>query len=258
MLLVLISSVVYSDDIDVQAVIKPNQNGVKGRAANQEPETNNIAFDLPDVIVNWETPNGETEIEAFKSTNNDKILREAGTPRSSQLVWVSLGHPTFVAIPGSDSRLFHESANGHYTYIRMLTTGQRKLLAARATRKYMVNVSYKQILNVVLSKFDCRIDLYDETDKKLSVLGRVTDLRGFPLRMDISTPEHSPERKLLSSELSASTIDLSLSCVMETAGKDVNKFHRELSMYALGTETPTQLIEQLRSSLAQIRAEMGK
>lgn len=62
---------------------------------------NNIAFDVPDVTMMVDTPDGELLLEAYRSTHNDRILQDAeNSPgrlsRISRLSWVSLGNPMFI------------------------------------------------------------------------------------------------------------------------------------------------------------------
>ena len=65
----------------------------------------NIAFDLPDLTVTMETNTGTHQLEAYKSVNNDKIIRDKATDQVSQLVWVSVGRPTFVKTPKNLTQL---------------------------------------------------------------------------------------------------------------------------------------------------------
>ena len=199
----------------------------------------NIAFELPDLTATIDTlVGGHYQIKAYKSVHNDRILLQnaEGKPTAgsrSQLFWVSVGQPTLVKTPvptrtgGHDpaivARLFHNSTLGFYTYVQMLTPAQRVLLADTANDKYHgVKVSEKQIVNLILSKFECSLQLFDEAENKYLITGKVTDFLNFPLRVDFKAPRGSIERKLFLEHLggvdSDEVPDMHFICRMASRG----------------------------------------
>jgi len=62
--------------------------------SGEHDEDTNIAFNLPDLIVKHKTSRGEYQLQAYKSTGNDQIIRDlrASTtppPIIAQLQWVN-------------------------------------------------------------------------------------------------------------------------------------------------------------------------
>ena len=200
---------------------------------------NDIAFDLPDLAATMEaSTGGEYQMEAFKSVNNDRILQNAAAGggasfASSQLFWVSVGQPSVVktAVPSKTGqtnstpmRLFLFSTSGFYTYVQMLTPAQRRLLAATANTKYHgAGVAENQIVNLILSKFECSLPLYDLAGNKYLVKSKVTDFRRFPLRLDFTALQRSIERKLFDALANGvddlNEVDFSFTCQMASSGK---------------------------------------
>ena len=182
----------------------------------------NIAFDLPDLTVTVETKTGIHQLEAYKSVDNDKIIRDKATAQVSQLFWVSVGRPTLVKTPtksnASMTAIFHNSNFGFTTYIQMLTPDQRKELAVTAKNKYRLDVTEKQILNLILSKFECSLTMFDEAGNKYLWIGNVHEFREFPLRMDFLARPRSIERKLFE-ELLRDSSDLRFMCNMASHGR---------------------------------------
>jgi len=185
--------------------------------------------------VKVETSSGQFQLEAFKSINSDRILRDlqkAGqltTSRmtTSQLSWVSVGVPLLYETPAKGnanvSRLFHFTKFGFYTHIQMLSPAHSKLLATIASRKYNVSVEGDQIVHLVLSSFECSLLLHDDADNTYLLKGQVTTFCNFPLRMDFKAPRNSVERKLFHEQFTESQNenDLHLVCSMASKGKHV-------------------------------------
>ena len=188
----------------------------------------NIAFDLPDLTATVETTTGTYQLEAYKSVNNDQIIRDVSTGQTTafdkvtQLLWVSVGQPTFVktSLPSEPNvdRFFHATSFGFVTYVQMLTPPHRSILSATAQRKYRVNVTDSQIVNFVLSKFQCSIVMRNEVGDKYLMTGDVFDFRHFPLRMNFEAPPRSIERKLFHDMVHNAT-DLDFMCNMASTGK---------------------------------------
>lgn len=197
----------------------------QGHNGSSDQTTMNIAFDLPDLTATLETPTGTSQLEAFKSINNDQILRDTTGKRTSELFWVSVGLPNFVKTPDPRNqtikRLFHFSNNGFNTYVEMMTASQRKALATTARTKYRVEISENQVVNLILSRFQCTLLLYDDVGGKYILNGKVSDFRNFPLRMDFVAPRRSHERQLFTESMEGgeSTADLQFDCKMESSGK---------------------------------------
>ena len=128
----------------------------EGETSTNDLSGSNIAFDLPDLTAIVETTGGLFQLEAYKSTGNDQIIRDVATGQSaalakiSQLFWVSVGQPDFVKTPNPRdpdvNKIFHNSTSGFNTYIQMLTPTHRRMLAGTAQTKYHVEVNDSQIV----------------------------------------------------------------------------------------------------------------
>jgi len=85
------------------------------------------------------------------------------------LEWVSVGYPTLLVTSEignpSNVKFFHFDDEGFHTYVRMLTDVDRYRLALRVSRKYSVNVSDEQIINLMLSSFTCSLRISFENYK---------------------------------------------------------------------------------------------
>ena len=189
----------------------------------------NIAFDLPD-LTTVDTSSGSFQLEAYKSVNNDQILwdRDSSNGKTevsskiSQLIWVSVGQPVLVktAHPSKSKsvEIFHSSHYGFFSYIQMLTPAHRRVLSTTASTKYQVKVEDSQIVNLILSKFECSLRLYDDIGNKYLLKGSVFDFRHFPLRINFEASPRSMERKLFLQMLQDGS-DLDFMCNMASTGK---------------------------------------
>ena len=76
-----------------------------------------VLFSLPDLVIEYSLNNIETaQLEAFKTKLNDPILNNKDTEKYGQLQWVSLGHPSLMAIEKDDDLSWFDSTNdGFYT-----------------------------------------------------------------------------------------------------------------------------------------------
>ena len=131
----------------------------------------NIAFELPDLTAIVETTSGLFLLEVYRSIGNDQIIRDMATGQSaelakkSQLFWVSIGQTNFVKTPNPQNQeleIFHNTTSDFNTYIQMLTPTYRSALAGAAQTKYHIEVNDSQIVNLILQRFECVLDMYDE------------------------------------------------------------------------------------------------
>ena len=198
-----------------------NENEESGLEVDKKDlSDSNIAFDLPDLTSIIETSSGAFQLEAYKSVNNDRIIRNVSNEKVSQLFWVSVGQPTLVKKKSPSNRtsekIFHSSNYGFTTYIDMLTTAHRNVLLSTVNKKYHIKVDVSQIVNLILSKFECLLTMYDENGKKYLLKGNVFDFRHFPLRMNFQAPLRSAERRVF---LLQDESDLDFMCTMASTGK---------------------------------------
>ena len=165
-----------------------------GAAVDSAP-SENVAFELPDVVAVESSPSGRYRLEAFKEKANDRLL-DAGS--AQRLRWVSLGRPRLVRTRRSEKtnerpRLFHSQTDGFYASIDTLSEREAALLAGAASRKYGVPVAAEQILPLTPGRFECSFSL---PDVRL-IRGSVFDFHALPFRLHFLYPPTSAEYKAL-------------------------------------------------------------
>ncbi|RNA44546.1 hypothetical protein BpHYR1_042725 [Brachionus plicatilis] len=186
---------------------------------------NKIAFDLPDLTAIFTLPDQKTKVqlEAFRSRLNDKILAENETSKHSQLMWVSTGNPRLVMTKidqKSGSELFHFTPEGFYTFVEMLNDDHIQLLAEKAKLFYTIDIAQNQILNLILSKFECSIVLFS-LHSKTFIKGRVNQFRVFPLRLDFLAPVGTKERQNFIKRLLEDKSSISIHCEIASQGVEL-------------------------------------
>lgn len=186
---------------------------------------NKIAFDLPDLTAIFTLPDQKTKVqlEAFRSRLNDKILAENETSKHSQLMWVSTGNPRLVMTKidqKSGSELFHFTPEGFYTFVEMLNDDHIQLLAEKAKLFYTTDIAHNQILNLILSKFECSIVLFSLYSKTF-IKGRVNQFRVFPLRLDFLAPVGTKERQNFIKRLLEDKSSISIHCEIASQGVEL-------------------------------------
>jgi hypothetical protein len=172
-----------------------------------------------------------------------------------QLLWTSLGNPKLVkrkSIINDSLELFHFTPEEIYMHIEMLTEEHKQLLVDLASKKYSHKIDSSQIINLILSKFECSLKFFDGKNT-ISLYGKVTQFRKFPLRLDILAPETAIERKLLLDRLNDSlNIDLVLNCELAT---ETNRFSRQLSLYTVETSEESNEIQKIYSLVNMVNTE---
>lgn len=185
----------------------------------------NIAFDLPDLTVTLDSPLRKFQLEAYRSTSNDAILKGGSGGKTSELNWVSLGMPEFIRTSDMINpelfRTFHLNPYGFTSYIQMMTEEQRQMLVATVQAKYGVDITENQIVNLILASFQCTLTMYDEFGNAFLLTGVVSDFNAFPLRMDFGARPSSEEYKLFSELINDedNLEDLPFNCTVQSTGK---------------------------------------
>lgn len=181
----------------------------------------NIVFDLADLTVDFETDFGSVSLEAFKSSLNDVILEKSDPTKFGQLNWLSIGFPTLThGQVNSTQSLFVFRPEGFYAKCDMLTDAHRNLFQGVVYRKYGINITKNQIVNLVPAKFECSILFYYKSVKYI-INGRVSQLGITPLKIDFSAPVGSAERNAFEERLKTDgkNLDLEIKCDIYSQGK---------------------------------------
>ena len=157
---------------------------MKKRENEIQDKNADVLFSLPDLVIEYHLNNIETtQLEAFKTKLNDPILNNKDTEKYGQLQWVSLGHPSLMAIEKEDELSWFDSTNdGFYTYVEMLTEHQKSLFVNEVKRKYNIDIQKAQITTLIVSDFKCKLKIECD-EQKLNLIGQVNDMKTFPLRL---------------------------------------------------------------------------
>jgi hypothetical protein len=142
-------------------------------APESRSSTDEIYFDVTDLAVSYNNQNGDIyQLEAYKTSVNDKIIKEAATGQYNQLNWVSIGHPKIVKTKffssqtDAESKLFYFNNEGFYAYVSMLTDEHKQLFVNAVKQKYNVNINTHQIRIMPLEIFNCNIKINWEGNTK--------------------------------------------------------------------------------------------
>ena len=181
-----------------------------------------------DLEVDFDNHGQVFDLQAFKSSENDKILVQNSSINHNKLRWYSIGVPLLLKTKSDqkEESLFHFTRKGFSAHIRMLTIEHKMLLAQEVKRKYKIDIELNQIDNLILSSFTCKILLYINSDPT-EITGSVKSFRTFPLRIDFIAPIASKEIEWFNQSLSDGE-SIQLDCVISTKNKE---FSSEFSLY---------------------------
>lgn len=172
---------------------RESNNEIIQKADNFTPDSgdNTIFFDMPDLTVQYVHQNVVYQLEAYKSSGNDKILNENDKSKFNQLLWVSLGHPLLIKTTfksDNSPQLFHFSQERFYTYVSMLQEEHTQIFADLVAKKYNVSVSPKQIVLLPIGQFDCKLKMVSDEGKKIIMNAEATDFKTTPIQLDFWIP----------------------------------------------------------------------
>jgi len=114
----------------------------------------------PDLKIDFHE-NGEIiQLVAFKSPENDLILKEKSVQNYERLRWYSIGKPLLIKIKSNSSEyLFQFNRRGFYARIEMLTNSHKQLLISEVKRVHNITVGLSQVDHLILSSFNCEIPI---------------------------------------------------------------------------------------------------
>ena len=116
----------------------------------------------PDLRVSVKQDGEVVQLEAYKSPENDLILKERNTQNYQQLKWYSIGNPLLVKLKSNDSEgIFQFNRRGFNARIDMLTDTHKQLLIEKVRRVYNVTIGLDQIDHLILSSFSCEIPVHN-------------------------------------------------------------------------------------------------
>ena len=116
----------------------------------------------PDLRVSVKQDGEVVQLEAYKSPENDLILKERNIQNYQQLKWYSIGNPLLVKLKSNDSEgIFQFNRRGFNGRIEMLTDTHKQLLIEKVNRVYNVTIGLDQIDHLILSSFSCEIPVHN-------------------------------------------------------------------------------------------------
>ena len=163
---------------------------------------NKFDFSLADATVEENDGFHSYEIEVYKSKTNQNILSFyhaiANKINYKTLEWVSIGAPKLVRTITHKNKtsqmFFHFNREGFYTYVDMLTSNQKKLLAKEIKSKYQFRIKTSQIKNLQLQQFECVAYFVGSNGNKFSIIGKVSNFFKYPLKLSFWLPANTKER----------------------------------------------------------------
>ena len=155
------------------------------------------SFDLPDLSFRYE----KTNLNAFKSFKNDKILSENSTARYAELRWISMGDPLLTQVQSNDNSkycsLFHLTDEYFSFYFNMLTQRDRQELKDYVKQVKRIDVSTKAFVDLEPTSLECTFKLFNNFTQKSEVLkGTVLDFQSTPYELEFDYAIGTRERTL--------------------------------------------------------------
>jgi len=147
-----------------------------------------------DLIINDEENSFNLFLEAYKSSENDRILNEKIVSNYNQLKWFSLGSPHLVAAPmntgvgnNNNKKKFDLNSKGFSIFAEMLNQQDKRLFVNEIKKQYKIDVNENQIKNLIPSLFECQLnfkcfyDIYHLDGRASSA-----EFKGFPIRIEFN------------------------------------------------------------------------
>ena len=156
----------------------------------------NVVIETIDITVDEYIDNNnntiQNKIEAFKTTNNDQIIKNNQTSRYGELEWHSIGSPFLANIHSKNSslsfdNLFQITPNGFNIYIQFLNDSQKRAIIEKIKIKFGIDVHSSQIIKLMLSELTCSIDLYCDnqiSEESIKLNGSSKVSSKFPIKVE--------------------------------------------------------------------------
>ena len=189
----------------------------------------NPEFETPDLTVEYIREGKIIHLEAFKTTENDKIIQNQSAHDYGKLKWKSIGDPSLLQISrarkknSSSFNWYRTKITGFFIEVSMLNQYHRELFKKEIISKYKIILDEKQIEHLVASSIKCSIDLicpYKNTTRITRLIGKVENYRVFPLRI-----EFDADRNQLSclESVDKEGHEIDIKCTVTKLGKQSKK-----------------------------------
>jgi len=184
-----------------------------------------IVFKLADLTVTYQSDREKVTIEAFKSSLNDAIITSQDKNKYGKLTWLSIGNPRLVKAYKKETNsyeLVKFNNEGFSIYVETLNDDHITLFQNLIKESNNIEVKKRQIVQLVPSKFECKLIFTTEKQKKTILKGEAFQLNISPLDVSFHVPIGSNERKAFEKrlELEGKNLDLQFQCeALRTKGK---------------------------------------
>ena len=181
-----------------------------------------IEFSLVDITIDVDENDQIIHLQAWKSINNNDIINSRKVEDYKKLSWVALGNPTLkkskLTNKNKTSQIFHYNNDIIYAFVEMLTNNQKLIIVDAIKNKYGFDtIDKSQVVNLILSRFDCSIKLKDGNRQRL-MKGEVKNFYEYPLKLVFDAPIGSIQREIFEKLDENESLDLDLECEIEAGG----------------------------------------
>ena len=198
-------------------------------------DLDNLMIETIDITVEYQENNRAYHIEAFRSTNNDKIIETNKTDQYGRLEWHSIGSPLLSNISSSKNsslsfaNLFEITPSGFSVFIEFLNDAQKRAIIEKIKSKYGIDVNTSQIYQLKFSEITCLIDIVCETNEEewIKLRGSTKIFTKFPLEVKFKDQDKSKLTCLHQYLVEHQHIDLE--CTASRNSKNVKKNYFSIS-----------------------------
>jgi hypothetical protein len=181
-----------------------------------------IEFSLVDITIDIKENDQIIHLQAWKSVNNNDIINSLKAQDYKKLSWVALGNPTLkkskVINKNKTSQIFHYNNDIIYAFVEMLTNNQKLIIVDAIKNKYGFDtIDKSQVVNLILSRFDCSIKLKDGNRQRL-MKGEVKNFYEYPLKLVFDAPIGSIHREIFEKLDENGALDMDFECEIEAGG----------------------------------------
>ena len=185
-------------------------------------------FETPDISIDYKTDNGLIHLDAYRTTNNDKIIASKDPSQYGNLKWVSIGSPQLTEMPSQTNpnlvSLFHFSTTHFSTYFEMLTQRDKDVLRHEVMRTRNISISNESFINLKPNDLNCVTYFMNSDDKLVVLKGKVYDFQKSPYQIRFNYLKNNLDRKAFEKFVSnhLKEDELHIDCKL-TSGSQIKK-----------------------------------
>ena len=190
-------------------------------------DSEDLMIETIDITVEYRDNNKAYHIEAFRSTNNDKIIENSKTNQYGRLEWHSIGSPLLTNISSSKNstlsfaNLFQITPSGFSVFIEFLNEAHKRAIIDKIKSKYAIDVKTSQIYQLKFSELTCLIDIICENEEWIKLKGSIKIFTKFPL--EIKFNEQDKKKLACFHQYLVEHQHIDLECTASRKSKNVKK-----------------------------------